>query len=222
MSVVERPQARQVELEARPHGSEPPLNLDQSRLDPDLGGQDPLEPATQRGHIRPRRIHVMLAYDVQGAISLGRPEVPVGAVGQDPDISLLELVAASRHVAGELLEASLSLAAAPENPLELEDGQPALDVDASTRAVCGRHLAPDDAVVVEIEAAVPKQGRDVRLQVGFAAVRGARGDAPDEVIERYGGTDGCIEGHGAEPIVAQRGASVGSPAASAALNRRSS
>ncbi len=156
VGVVERPEARQVERAAGTRGSEPPFNLDRSRFNARLRGENRLEPADESGHVARRRIDVMLADDVQGAVGLERPEVPVGSVGQDPDVPLLEQVAASLHVARELLEARVPLAPDPQILLELEDGQPALDVDASTRTVRGRYLAPDDAVVVQVESAVAK------------------------------------------------------------------
>jgi len=63
-----------------------------------------------------------------------------------PKRSPLRLGARAKEPVGAIRVPGL---VAPTRP-----SQPALDVDASTRAVRGRHLAPDDAVVVQVEPAV--------------------------------------------------------------------
>ena len=212
MGFVDCPQARQIEPEARTPRAEALLDLDRSRLDPRLGREDRLEPADQRRHARSRRFDVVLAHDVEHAVRLERREVPVGAVGQDADVALLELVAAGLDVAGELIEPGLLLPTDTEILLQLEDGQTALDVDPAARAVGGRHLAPDDAVVVEVEPAVAQQRRQVGLEIGFTAARRACRDPRDEIAERDRRADSGLERQEGDPTGAQRGARTGSPA----------
>lgn len=137
------------------------------------GGQDTFKPGQQSGQIGPRLFQGE-ARDLDQLVITQVVDPPVGSIGQDSDIALPGLFTAGPHVTSELPHGVLKRRGAPQVLLDLNDGEPDLDVDAA--ATRDRRFQVHRQIVVgEVQATAEKQEPHVclyyRLSAGLLPVR---------------------------------------------------
>ncbi len=158
------------EVEGVGGAGRPEASLDLQRGRGDLlgGSQDAFEPDAEGVDVGGGGVDEV-GGDVGQVAADEVVEVPFGAVGEDADVALLQVVGAALDVAGELHHGVVADVADSQVALDLEDGEPDLDVDASSLPGWGLQDDVFEIVGTEVEGGGGEQGVQIGLHVGFGA-----------------------------------------------------